>query len=127
MQKLKGLLPSLRERKRYIVFEVISKKSIQLQDLSKSIYKSLLQLFGETGAAKTGMLFIKDKYKNNKGIIRTNHKQVNKVKSALSMIQDINHIPVILRTKGTSGILKKTQKFILWRGEEEKCNQCHIN
>ena len=113
MAKLKGLLPSLRERKRYLVFELISSKTFHRIDISKVIWDSLLQVFGEKGAAETGLLFVKDSFKNNKGILRVTHTAVNKIKTALLLVRDINKTPVILRTLGTSGILKKaTTKFI---------------
>ena len=61
--KLKPVLPSLREKKRYLVFEVISKGKISNADeVSDAIWRSSLQFIGQLGAAKAGLMVLNNKW-----------------------------------------------------------------
>ena len=113
MAKIKPLLPSLREKKRYVAFEVISNANISFKAISKAIWNSLLGLTGELGAAKAGTWLLNDKYRQNKGLIKVNHKQVDAVKAALALIKQIEGSNVIVHSTGASGILKKAEKRYL--------------
>jgi len=108
--KVKPILPSLREKKRYLVFEVLSKDSLNFSALNDAIYDSCFNYLGDLGMAKAGILTMKDKYSNNKGIIRVNHKNTENLKSALMLI---NKKDVLIRTLGVSGILKKAENKFL--------------
>ena len=56
MAKIKPVLPSLREKKRYLVFEIVSKEPIKdFSVISKAIWKALLDLSGVLGASKAGI------------------------------------------------------------------------
>jgi len=115
MAKIKPVLPSLREKKRYLVFEIISKKPIkEFSGVSKAIWKSILDLSGVLGASKAGIWLLGDKFNKDKqtGIIKVNHKNVDLLKSALCTIKQINGIDVIVRSVGVSGILKKTDRYM---------------
>ena len=54
-----------------------------------------------------------DKYKDNKGVIRVSNKHVDDLKGALTMVETIGRDPVIVRSRGVSGILKKLEKKYL--------------
>ena len=114
MQKLKRLLPSLREKKRYLVFEAISKKRISGDKIAETIHYSLHQYIGEKGAAKAGMIFLNEKYntKAQRGIIKVSHTSVDDLKAALALIDKIDNDDVVFQTLGVSGILQKTKKFV---------------
>lgn len=102
---MKVILPTLKERNRYLVYEVKSKKSFV--DIKKELKKAMLQFLGEFEYAKANILILDD-FKKNKGIIKVGHKHVDKVKVALMLIKIFN-----VETKGVSGILKKARiKFI---------------
>jgi ribonuclease P/MRP protein subunit POP5 len=108
--KIKPLLPSLREKKRYLAFEVISKAKISsVHTVDNAISNSMLRLIGESGMAKAGILMLKDKYNQDKqtGIIRVNHKYVDELRASLALIQKVDRQDVIVRSLGLSGILKK--------------------
>ena len=45
-------LPTLREKKRYIAFEINSEKLIYRQELVREISNSMISLFGDTGASQ---------------------------------------------------------------------------
>lgn len=109
-KKIKPLLPSLREKKRYLAFEVISKDKITNFDaVSESIFNSTEQFIGKLGMSEAGLLSLKDKWNSNsqRGLLRVNHKNVDKLKAALTMIEKIEEKDVIVKSVGVSGILNK--------------------
>jgi ribonuclease P/MRP protein subunit POP5 len=113
--KLKPILPSLREKKRYLAFKIMSEDKIgDFQPVLNALNTSIYSFMGELGAAKAGILPMADKYDNvnQTGIIRVSHKYVDELKSALMLIKEINGNQVIVKTAGVSGILKKAGKYI---------------
>lgn len=116
MAKLKRLLPTLRERKRYLVFEILSDKKIeQAEMVRKAVDKAMLNYVGTRGAAQAGMLFLKDKYQRQKGMIKVNHKHVDTLKNAMMFITHIDDAEVAFRSVGTSGMIKKAEEKYLAR------------
>lgn len=109
-QKLKPLLPSLREKKRYLLYEVISKKKFDQDDINKEINKAKNSFFGTYLSSKAGIMIMKNKFeeKTQKGVIRVNNKFVDHLKTALGLITKIKDYDAIIRTVKVSGILKKT-------------------
>ena len=114
--KLKPVLPSLREKKRYLVFEIISKEKISdAGAVSDAVYSSSLQFLGQFGTAKAGIMVLNNKWnpKFQRGIIKVSHKHVDAVKAALIFTKKIENKDVILRSVGVSGILNKAEKKFL--------------
>lgn len=110
--RTKAVLPSWREKKRYIAFEVLSKSRIKaVSEVSKAIWCSHLALAGEIGAARAGMLFLHDKYDpaSQRGLLRVSHDQVHHVRTSLALITSIDQQPVIVRSLGCSGVLRKAE------------------
>lgn len=115
-KKLKAMMPSMRERKRYVAFQIISKEPIRpFKAVSDAIWQACLRFLGELGAAKAGIWILADKFseENQKGLIRVNHKYVNELKGALALIKSVNGIDAIVRSTGTSGIMKKAEERYL--------------
>lgn len=97
---MKALPPSLRKRKRYIAFRIISEEDIEREDVLSAIWESTLNLFGEF----EGVNFRLVEFSNNTGIVMCSHKEVNKLKIALTMIDragDKKVLPIILGVAGT--------------------------
>lgn len=113
--KQKALLPSLREKKRYLAFEVISELDLGFKDIKDSIISGLKELFGLDGLAKAGLNFVE--YKENKGIIRTSTKGLDMLKASFCFVRKINKHDVVLRSLGVSGMLKKVRSKFLIGGE----------
>ena len=108
--KLKRLLPTLRERKRYVVFDILSERQItQAHNVQEAIEQALLTYAGTRGVASAGMLFIKDAYAHNKGIVRVNHNEVDTLKSALMFVTHIDDEEVAMQSVKTSGTLQKAR------------------
>jgi len=109
---MKPLLPSLREKKRYIVIEIIGNK-INVGKSENQIYQSIIKFLGELGVSRANIKIISDSWKGNKGIIKTNVKYVDEVKVALGLIKKLENKDIIVNVVGVSGILKKAKsKFM---------------
>ena len=67
------LLPSLKEKKRYVAFEVVSKEKFNFNQVKKSIEETLFKYIGLLGTSKAGMQVLPERYTQNKGLIRINH------------------------------------------------------
>jgi len=96
------MLPSLREKKRYLVFEVIGTSSYSSS--IAAVKGSFSTLFGTLEAAKAAITPIKSL--GNKCMVSVGRKYVDKLKAALAMVKSINNSKVILRSVGVSGVLK---------------------
>ena len=107
-ERLKILLPTLREKERYISFQVISEEPITYSDLESAIWNQLLDFYGEYGISKTSMWLVKNLWdgKNQVGVIRCNNKSVPQVIAGLGLISRLGDIRVILNVLKVSGTLK---------------------
>lgn len=116
---MKRILPTLRQKKRYIVFEIIADKKItDFKAVSKAIWDKSLKLLGELGVSKAGIWVLEEKFdpELQRGIIKVDNKYVPQAKSALLMVDKIGNQKVILKSVGVSGILKKAcQKYLTKR------------
>ena len=107
-KKIKPLLPTLRERKRYLAFEIISESPIgDFEAVSSSIWTSCLSFLGELECGKAGIMMMK--YNNQRGLIKVSHKYTKKVRASISLMQQIKGTDVIVRSIGLSGTIKKAE------------------
>lgn len=113
MQKMKSLLPSLKEKKRYLAFEIISIDKVPSNALNL-VTKKLNNILGIIDSSNAGLIPVEQK--ENKAIIRINNKYVDKIKSAMLFINEINNKPVILKSIKVSGILNKARKCVVNNG-----------
>src|SRR3989344_1987708 len=83
--KIKPILPSLRKKKRYIAFEVISKGKIaEFEPVSKEIMRAAHHCLGMFSMADAGIMPLANKWdaEKQRGILKVNHKQVDAVKAS---------------------------------------------
>ena len=102
------LLPSLKQKKRYIVFELDQK--LPASDVKSEVENALLLFLGQLGLAKSSPLFVK--HKDNKFMMKVNHKWVDECKSAIILIKKIKNKQVIIRSIVTSGTIKKATEAL---------------
>lgn len=106
----KGISPikaTLRGKKRYILFELISEGKIAEKDLGNKLWENFLSLFGEEGCAKRRIWFIKFDEKRKAGIVRCGHKYVEDLKIAILFLKNVKGTAVIPKILSVSGSLKK--------------------
>ena len=115
MGRVKAVSPSLREKKRYIVYEILSKNKIKaFSSVSRAIWASTLSFNGELETGKAGIWLIPEKYdaQSQRGIMKVSNKYVEKAKAALALVNKIDNQKVIIRSVATSGILNKAERYI---------------
>ena len=112
--KMKPLLPSLKEKKRYIVFEVLAQASVHQHDVHEAITNALYHVSGVHGLAEAGMQFIPERWNaaQQRGVLRVSTVGTDMVKSAFPFIQTVGRKKAIVRSLSTSGILGKTEKYM---------------
>ncbi len=110
------LPPTLRERRRYLAFELISEREIDKRELLKEIRDSVYSLYGDTGASESKMWLIE--YSKNEdadggtdrcrgvGILRCAHNKVEEVRAALACIHSASGVRLGIRVIGISGTIK---------------------
>lgn len=115
MSEPKILPPSMRQQKRYIVFEVISESPVTYGDIISSVWTSMLNFLGELGSSETRVWFVAGLYddKTQRGVIRCRHDSVEKVRSVLSLIQIIGESRSIVKIIGVTGTIKAAKKKYL--------------
>tara|TARA_Y100000034_G_scaffold135867_1_gene209505 strand:+ start:2484 stop:2819 length:336 start_codon:yes stop_codon:yes gene_type:complete len=110
---MKPILPSLKEKKRYVVFEVKSKNKIKFDSVKSEIFSVTNKMLGEFETSKAGLMFLDD-WSGQRGILRVNHTYMDKLKASLLFVKDINKYDVIIQSRGVSGILKKARNKFLY-------------
>lgn len=108
---MKGLPPALRRRKRYIAFRIIAKRKFEQKEVVDALMDSLIKTFGELGSANTGVWI--EYFDGERGIVRCYNDAIDKVKVALTLINQIGDIRVIPLTLGVSGTIKRCKKKYL--------------
>jgi len=87
--KIKPLLSSLREKKRYILYEGANNNEVS---------SALREFLGTLGLARGGVRILAKTA--NKGVVRTNNKFLNDTRSALTLVKN-------LKVTKVSGVLNK--------------------
>ncbi len=116
---MKPMLPCLKQRNRYIAFEIVSKSRINdFKVLNSAIWASSLGFLGEIGLAQANLRCLKDNWNPQKqrGIIKVTNKFINKAIISLSLIKKINNNDVIINTLKTSGVINKLKKQYIAKG-----------
>ena len=105
---IKPLIPSLREKKRYLHYEVTSETTLTAEEVKQAVQEALQQFLGEYGCAQAGIHYIENT--NKYGVLKTNVKQVNQVKTALALIKTIKNKSVMVKTTKVSGMINKVKR-----------------
>ncbi len=115
MLKLKALKPALREKKRYIVYqlEAADNKPVKMFSYQQALVEKLHELLGVFNAAHAGILPLKFENTTQRGILRVNHTAVDSVRSCFVLIDELNETPIRVSTQGVSGIMKKAKEKYL--------------
>lgn len=110
-------LPSLKEKKRYVVVQVIAdkkEKKFTFKEIEQSFKETLGDFLGTLGLSKAAIMILKEKFSPEKQavIIKVNNKYVNELKSALILIKKIKNVPVVVKSIAVSGTLKKASIYL---------------
>ena len=107
-------MPTLKEKNRYLVYRVTSKEKFKFEDIKKTMYDTIKDFIGDLGIAKAGLNIMPETFVEDKqtGIIKTNHKNVDLIKSAIMFVKEIKGKKAKIETKYVSGTIKKAKAQI---------------
>ncbi len=111
-KSVKPIPLSLRDKKRYLVFELISENNLSEKNVSFALKKKLTELFGSFGLSKMNYQFIGLNEKTNKGILKCRHTATEDLIAGILLLKEVNGIKVIPKTLKLSGTVKKAKTFI---------------
>jgi RNase P/RNase MRP subunit POP5 len=94
-------------RKRYILFEIISNKEISLKMAEDAVFESSLRLLGELGVSEAKIMFLPEFWHKNSGVISANANYIPKIKTVLALIKKISGHDVIIKSIKVFGTLRK--------------------
>ncbi|MCE8423351.1 MAG: ribonuclease P [Candidatus Methanoperedens sp.] len=104
-------IPTLRDKKRYIAFSVMSEQEISRRELFDDILNSTHSLFGDAGSSEINFALMT--YDGKYGIIRCSRKKTMDAKASLACVNRIRGDHISIMVMGISGTIKgATEKFI---------------
>lgn len=109
--RLKALPPTLRERARYVRFEIISEAPLH-GNAAKDLVHEIQALLGVAHSAEAGLIPLDYNENVQRGVLRTTSKGLLHVKACFAMIFRIQGIPSIVRSLKTSGMLHNVQSNV---------------
>ncbi|MCX6814771.1 MAG: hypothetical protein NTY20_03950 [Candidatus Aenigmarchaeota archaeon] len=100
--------PSMRSKKRYLIFRLHSSEPADFQDMKNAVWNSVLNWLGDNEAPNADIHIIKNLWngKEQTGFIRCAPKYVDSVKLAIALIHQIGDQKVIFQTVRVSGTIK---------------------
>jgi len=112
IKRLKALLPTLRERKRYFLIKFYSEEDLEIDKIKNEISKTFLRLYGEIFSKLTSLKILENSYnkKEKTLILRCNVLAKHFVSFALGKINEINRKKVLIRILKISGTIKRLIK-----------------
>jgi len=108
---VKILPPTLRKKKRYIAFEVVSHNTVSREDLIREIFSAASSLVGDVGSSECEIRLLQ--YNFPIGIIRCRHKKAGISRAILATVNRVQNEPVAINVLGVSGTISNaTQKYV---------------
>ncbi len=110
MKKMKILPPTLREKRRYVAFQVLHEEGeeVSYSDFESAFWNVFLDFYGEFGTSKMALKLLKERWnqKEKVGVVRCYYKKVPEVILGLGLISRIGDTKVTVKILGVSGTLK---------------------
>ena len=123
-------IPTLREKKRYLAFKIISENMINRGELTGELLDSICLLFGDKGESEINPSLMS--YDGRFGILRCQKDRTTDTRAALACINRVRGGRVSIKVLGISGTVRGAmEKFIQQRlvkePEPDKEFQEHLN
>jgi len=97
--------PTMRQKERYILFEVVSEAPADEAAVKSASYNAVLSFLGEYGSSLASPKFIGYDAAKRLAILRCSHTELQKVKAALALCGSINGKRAAFRLKKVSGTI----------------------
>ncbi len=108
---MKRVLPSSKQKKRYLVYEIMSESAFKFEDVKRAVDLNLKNFLGSLGLAIARPI-IMPLFDGKRGIIKLSNSYLNEVKLGIILIKEINNKKVIFKNIHVSGILNKAKRFL---------------
>mgnify|MGYP006285096569 CR=1 FL=1 len=110
--KLKPLIPVLRQKKRFVKVKIEGQKEYDFKDLNDKLSKEIMYWMGAIDYGKAGIWFLKDKFnkKEQTLIIKTTLPYKDKLIASLALTKKLDKDPISIKTIKISGTLKGLEK-----------------
>lgn len=117
----KMLPPTLRAKKRYLAFEVVSASPISYNDLVDALWNGILSFMGELEASEAKLWLIHNLYDPaaQRGVIKCKSTHVEHVRATLALISVIGEARAVVRIIGVTGTIKSAKEKYLKTGREQ--------
>ena len=115
------LKPSMREKKRYLAYEITSEKPLGL-DADKNLVSAINQTLGLFGAAKAGVMRVKYDSAAQRGVLKVERSHVDQVRASFVMIKSLAGSAAGVRTLKVSGMASKAAQEMR-KGDATKAGQ----
>jgi len=113
------LPPHLRNKKRYLAFEVLCDKTLSREEVISLIWVAAGNLYGSCGVSKFDLWVVRvwqfqiSGQNAVKGILRCNREAIDSIRSTFPLINNSKGKRVVFHTLGVSGTIKSAKrKFI---------------
>lgn len=105
--------PSMRRRKRYILFQLHTQHPVNFYDVKNVILNSIIKWIGESETARADIKIFQNFWskKNQRGIIKCYSKHVENIKLSLALVHQIGDEKAFFQILRVSGTLKKLKKI----------------
>jgi RNase P/RNase MRP subunit POP5 len=88
-----------------------SSSSFTEKELIRVIWKTLIKLFGEYTAYKTGLWIIEFNSSQRYGVMRCNNITQDKIITTLAFISEIKNLKILFHSIKTAGTIKKIKEI----------------
>jgi RNase P/RNase MRP subunit POP5 len=107
-------------KRRYLGVLIDSRETISSHEFIDAVWEAVSKLFGDYGASQVGLSLIDYDEKKNVVILRTWHKTLEMVRTALATITQIRNKLVALHVVAVSGTIKALRGKLEETGIEKK-------
>jgi len=117
---MKHLKPTLREKNRYVAFELLSDRRFSRDEVVKAIWNSLLRFLGEIVVGEMGVWVMDWSEERQRGILKTRHTSVKDLRLGLSMLSKVGDSKASVHVFGVSGTLRKARERYIQENNGKK-------
>ena len=109
---MKPFPPTLREKRRYIAFQIISSEKFSKKDVEKAVTSNVFKTIGLFGAADSSYWLVQFHEDNQAGIIRTTNEYKDKIMAGFNFLTEIKEAEVKIKPLKTTGTIKKAEEAV---------------
>lgn len=107
---MKPFPPTLRNRARYLTFEIFGERAFSKTDVHKAILRNVLENLGTFGCAEADFAFMDFDEKTQTGLLKCSHTAVNRARASLCLLKAINEYKAAVRITLISGTIRGATK-----------------